>query len=296
MDMPGKALRFRRRGDPDPVDHLALFPSEAAVGPRTFPATAGRISTIADFPAESPRIHAAGGLPGPRTAAPADAGAVSTPWLLIGLVLLVPPLATLLLLRMPVQSVVSTRGHFAPDVTVGTTVQAHQPLNVEVAPARPPSALLGEAEAIEIPAPMDATPTLDPQPRIANITTRAQRSRHTEPVTSRTGAAANPTVLDIISIGENVPIATVPLQASNSSVDRSKFFGSVSVASQPAGAQVVIDGRPVGVTPFQSEVRAGSHVVRVELDGYSRWSASVQVITAQTLSLLATLQPAQPPD
>jgi hypothetical protein len=103
-------------------------------------------------------------------------------------------------------------------------------------------------------------------------------------------------VLDIILGGENVPIAAVPLQVNNPSVDRGKFFGSVSVASEPAGAQVVIDGRPVGVTPFQSEVRAGSHVVRVELDGYSRWSASVQVVTAQTLSLLANLQPAQPPN
>jgi hypothetical protein len=199
---------------------------------------------------------------------------------------------------MPLLSGVSTRGDFAPDVTVGTTVPAHQPLNVEVGPARPPSVLLGEAEAIRIPAPMEATPTLDPGPRLANITVRAQRSTHTEPVTSETDpalASANPALLDIILVGENLPIA-VPLQVNNPSVDRGTFFGSVSITSQPAGAQVVIDGRLVGVTPFQSEVRAGSHVVRVELDGYSRWSAPVQVITAQTLSLLANLEPAQPPD
>ncbi len=295
--MADNTLRFRRRSDPDPVDHLALFPLEAAVRPRPIAATAGRISPIADFPAESRPIHAARGVPSPRTAAPAHVLAGSTPWL-ICLVLLVPPLATLLLLRMPLLSGVSTRGDFAPDVTVGTTVPAHQPLNVEVGPARPPSVLLGEAEAIGIPAPMEATPTLDPGPRLANITVRAQRSTHTEPVTSETDpalASANPALLDIILVGENLPIA-VPLQVNNPSVDRGTFFGSVSITSQPAGAQVVIDGRLVGVTPFQSEVRAGSHVVRVELDGYSRWSAPVQVITAQTLSLLANLEPAQPPD
>jgi hypothetical protein len=295
--MADKTLRFRRRSDPDPVDHLALFPLEAAVRPRPFAATAGRTSTFADFPAESPPIHAVRGVPSPRIAAPAHVLAGSTRWL-ICLVLLVPSLATLLLLRMPLLSGVSTRGHFAPNVTVGTTVPAHQPLNVEVGPARPPSVLLGEAEAIVIPAPMDATPTIDPGPR-ANITGHARRSPpHTEPVTSETDlplASANPALLDIIFLGESVPIA-VPLQANNPLVDRGKFFGSVSVASQPAGAQVVIDGRPVGVTPFQSGMRAGSHVVRVELDGYSRWSASVQVITAQTLSLLANLQPAQPPN
>lgn len=296
--MADKTLRFRRRGDPDPVDHLALFPLEAAVRPRPFPATAGRISTLADFPAESPPIHAARGVSCSRTAAQADVLAGSTPWL-ICLVLFVPPLATVLLLRTPLLSVVSTRGDFAPaDVTVGTTVPAHQPLNVEVAPARPPSALLGEAEAIVIQAPMEATPTLDPRPRMENITRRAQRSPHSEPVTLETDpapASSNTTLLDILLVSENAPIA-LPLQVNNPSVDRGKFFGSVSVASQPDGAQVVIDGRPVGVTPFQSEVRAGSHVVRVELDGYRRWSVPVRVITAQTLSLLANLQPAQPPD
>jgi hypothetical protein len=55
---------------------------------------------------------------------------------------------------------------------------------------------------------------------------------------------------------------------------------------------VFVDGAPIGITPLTKwELPAGSHVIRVELDGYTRWSAAVQIITAKTLRLVANLQP-----
>jgi PEGA domain-containing protein len=72
------------------------------------------------------------------------------------------------------------------------------------------------------------------------------------------------------------------------------FVGAITLESEPAGAQVFVDGRPIGLTPLLNwEVRAGSHVVRVESQGYGRWSSAVRVVTGNTLSVVATLQPAR---
>ena len=55
------------------------------------------------------------------------------------------------------------------------------------------------------------------------------------------------------------------------------FHGGVNFESRPAGAKVFIDDAQVGVTPLSlPSVRAGSHAVRFELNGFRRWTASVQ--------------------
>ena len=83
-------------------------------------------------------------------------------------------------------------------------------------------------------------------------------------------------------LGEEKPLPGAP------------FLGAITLESEPAGAQVFVDGRPIGLTPLLNwEVRAGSHVVRVESQGYSRWSSAVRVVTGNTLSVVATLQPAR---
>jgi hypothetical protein len=79
---------------------------------------------------------------------------------------------------------------------------------------------------------------------------------------------------------------------SSVAVDRPKFQGNLSIESHIPGAQVSIDGRPVGVTPLVDlPLPAGSHVVRLELDGYARWSGVVQIVADKTVSLSLTLQP-----
>jgi hypothetical protein len=57
-----------------------------------------------------------------------------------------------------------------------------------------------------------------------------------------------------------------------------EFVGTLVLQSDPRGAAVLIDGRPVGRTPLQlARVRAGSHAVWVEREGYQRWTASIRV-------------------
>jgi eukaryotic-like serine/threonine-protein kinase len=68
------------------------------------------------------------------------------------------------------------------------------------------------------------------------------------------------------------------------------FEGSLSVVSRPSGARVFFDGHPVGTTPVTlPKVSAGSHVVRLESDGYLRWSSAVQIVAGRQVSVKASL-------
>jgi hypothetical protein len=83
-----------------------------------------------------------------------------------------------------------------------------------------------------------------------------------------------------------------PGPARKTSPDRLPYRGTISVESQPAGGQVFVDGQSVGVTPLVGwELPAGSHVVRIDLEGYERWSTSIQVVTEKTLNLATNLRP-----
>jgi hypothetical protein len=70
-----------------------------------------------------------------------------------------------------------------------------------------------------------------------------------------------------------------------------EFVGSVFVETRPVGARVFIDGREVGTSPVDVPgVAAGSHVVRLELKGYKRWSASVAVVAGERNRVAASLE------
>lgn len=66
--------------------------------------------------------------------------------------------------------------------------------------------------------------------------------------------------------------------------------GGIAVTSRPSGARVLLDGQDVGVTPTViSDVAAGAHDLRIELDGYRPWLASVDVPAADQVRVGASL-------
>ena len=70
----------------------------------------------------------------------------------------------------------------------------------------------------------------------------------------------------------------------------SVFTGSLEVVSAPKGAVVIMNGQPVGITPFElRRVRAGSHALTVDLDGYLRWSTAVTVVSGSKNRVTARL-------
>lgn len=68
--------------------------------------------------------------------------------------------------------------------------------------------------------------------------------------------------------------------------------GSVSVNSNPSGADVYLDNGYIGISPLTiPSVTAGSHVVLLTHPGYANWQATVQVQQGATASVDATLSP-----
>jgi hypothetical protein len=65
----------------------------------------------------------------------------------------------------------------------------------------------------------------------------------------------------------------------------------LTVDSRPTGARVFLDGRLVGTTPLTiAAVPAGEHAIRLERDGYRRWSSSVRVVAAEQNRVTASLE------
>jgi hypothetical protein len=63
------------------------------------------------------------------------------------------------------------------------------------------------------------------------------------------------------------------------------------VESRPGGARVFLDGRLIGTTPLSvPSVAAGEHAVRLERDGYRRWSSSVRIVAAEQNRVTASLE------
>jgi hypothetical protein len=70
-----------------------------------------------------------------------------------------------------------------------------------------------------------------------------------------------------------------------------RFVGALAVDSRPAGAKVFMDGALVGTTPMAlPSVPAGSHAIRLEHDGYRRWSSSVRIVASEQNRVTASLE------
>jgi hypothetical protein len=74
--------------------------------------------------------------------------------------------------------------------------------------------------------------------------------------------------------------------------------GTITVNSNPTGAEVYVDNAYIGITPLTvPSVQPGSHVVVVSQTGYASWQATIQVQSGQVTPVDATLssQPTQAP-
>jgi hypothetical protein len=68
--------------------------------------------------------------------------------------------------------------------------------------------------------------------------------------------------------------------------------GVLAIDSDPSGSAVFVDRDHVGETPIQlTRLRAGSHVIWVEHDGYDRWTTAALVPTYKQTRVRAKLQP-----
>ncbi len=74
-------------------------------------------------------------------------------------------------------------------------------------------------------------------------------------------------------------------------VDRPR--STLSVTTSPTDAKVLIDGRWLGLSPYQQETFAGPHTVKVQRDGYLAQVQQVQLTPRQTATVQLVLNPAR---
>jgi len=99
--------------------------------------------------------------------------------------------------------------------------------------------------------------------RSYDITLRARRSGATEPFATTTGRC------DICGLAELEQLVASKADALRQRLSVQELAPAiVSVTSTPADATVWIDGRKVGTTPFEGEVKPGPHEVEVERTGH----------------------------
>jgi tetratricopeptide (TPR) repeat protein len=74
---------------------------------------------------------------------------------------------------------------------------------------------------------------------------------------------------------------------------QSRGVQQVTVLTVPDGGTVIIDDRPVGVTPWTGEILPGRHELRVRLQGYEEASRSFELPAHRALDVSVLLTPAR---
>jgi hypothetical protein len=75
-----------------------------------------------------------------------------------------------------------------------------------------------------------------------------------------------------------------------------EYVGTLSIDATPAGAQVFVNRRAAGSVPLRLEkLKAGSHLVWIQRDGYRRWTQVVQVRSDRVSRVSAALEPIAAP-
>ena len=88
---------------------------------------------------------------------------------------------------------------------------------------------------------------------------------------------------------------SVPAPPSNAVVPAgSDAVASVQLSSNPAGAEITIDGNYVGNTPSLIKLGPGTHSIRMTMPGYAPWVRSIETAAGESRNFAATLEKTAP--
>jgi PEGA domain-containing protein len=109
------------------------------------------------------------------------------------------------------------------------------------------------------------------------------------PVQPKQPAAAPPAPATIVPAAVVTPAHSPPQRPPR----QVEYVGTLTIDSDPAG-NVLIDRKPAGRTPLRAaDLKAGSHLIWIEQDGYRRFTRVVQVPADRVTRLVANLEPEQ---
>lgn len=97
--------------------------------------------------------------------------------------------------------------------------------------------------------------------------------------------------VELATVANAVAPAPVQEQVERMRPGQDAYVGTLSIDAAPAG-EVFINRRPAGRTPLRAEnLRAGSHLIWIERDGYRRWTRVVAVAADRVSRVSAALDP-----
>lgn len=135
-----------------------------------------------------------------------------------------------------------------------------------------------------------ASALVPPSPLTADISPdRAEASRPAPAVPAVRAPLVAVSATPVATRG--VPSVAVREQSVRKEAKAPQFVGTLLVESDPPGAAAFINQEPVGRTPvLLKDLRAGSYVVRLEYEGYQRWSSAATVSAVRQERIRAKLE------
>ena len=312
-DQPGKQQALFGAPLKPPADGLALFPPELEVGQefQKSPAASMEVLSLQDFPSEGVTVvrgretRVAGAsriaaeppgrrsMAGQTTTVPLPAGrrdaglprSGATAWN-TGLIFIAASVVTFAAL-----SAVTLMGRLTSDSGRVSAPQQQPAVPLSPGPLAVHAADEPQPEYQPAAPPIDTANTGQaalPAARSPKVLTPSPR----QPTDLAQPAVKSGGPLPSADAGPSEQPSPKVTDVSRSPADRTGFQGVLSVETSVPGAHVYINGRPEGLTPVsERQLPAGSHVVRIECEGYERWSAVIRVVAEQTTHVTATLRP-----
>ena len=138
--------------------------------------------------------------------------------------------------------------------------------------------------------PAPALAVAPPMPLTADIS-------HDRPEATRPARAVEAVPVPLVVVAKTpvatrgVPTAAIREQSVRKGAKTPQFVGTLLIESDPAGAAVFVNQESVGDTPvLLKDLRAGSYVVRLEHEGYQRWSSAATVSAVRQERVKAKLE------
>jgi len=102
-----------------------------------------------------------------------------------------------------------------------------------------------------------------------------------EKTSAVTATSSNPAEALDSPASSNAALSTAP-----------EAVGTVSISSEPDGAEIFVDDKFHGNTPATLKLPAGSHVVVLKFPGHADWRRTLEILKSSKTSLKAVLDPA----
>jgi hypothetical protein len=170
-------------------------------------------------------------------------------------------------------------------------------LDEPAAPVRSDAAASATASATTRDGAPPPSPAIEPQATVGRVPTvgstersvpRADSRQRPAVASRRVASSANDRAAARLNVRRTQRSSDVA--AASATVPQAPSRGALTVDSVPQGARLSLDGRPVGSTPIVlRNVPAGTHLVRLEADGYQVWAWTAQVVAHQQRTLTVRL-------